>query len=289
MLWLSPTATFNTRRLSQMPANKDTSNSPVGPTSGKVLLVGSGPGDPDLLTVKALKAIETADFILFDTLVAKPILDLAGPQTELINVGKKGYGHNRPQNEINALMLKLAQDGNKVVRLKSGDPLIFGRAGEEIETCQKAGIPFEIVPGITAAQGAAARLSVSLTHRHEARRLQYITGHDASGKLPTAIDWKVVADPQATTVVYMPRVTIKSLTEKAFAAGLDANTPAIIVINATRDNELQFKTTMGEIVDVIGEIDTTDPMLVLFGQSMHRAQLSETISRLRQDLAKGAA
>ena len=259
-----------------MPTNDNNSQTTTSSTThdcGSVFLVGSGPGNPDLLTVAALRALQTADVVLYDTLVAAPILDLIGAQAERIHVGKKGYGHNRPQGEINSLMVEMAQAGRKVVRLKSGDPLIFGRAGEEIEACQVAGIPLEVVPGITAAQGAAARMAVSLTHRHEARRLQYITGHDATGNLPECIDWKVVADPQATTVVYMPRVTISALAQRAEASGMDMATPAIVIVNATRENEMQFSTTMANIVATIEDTNTTDPMLVLIGKAMRRAQV----------------
>ncbi len=271
-------------RSTTSPQNSNTQKS----GGGRVLLVGSGPGDPGLLTLKALEALKTADVVLYDTLVAAPILELIGTQAERIHVGKKGYGHNRPQGEINAMMVDMARSGRCVVRLKSGDPLIFGRAGEEIEACQEANIPLEVVPGITAAQGAAARMAVSLTHRHEARRLQYITGHDASGKLPEAIDWRVVADPQATTVVYMPRVTISALTEKALAVGMNPATPTIVIINATRDNERQFKTTIAGLVQTVQDADTTDPMLVLIGQAMSRADVRE-VTGLDVKITQGAA
>ncbi len=280
---------IDSRNLMPTDDTKPKNTSPLTtPSRGSVMLVGSGPGDPGLLTVAALRALETADVVLYDTLVAEPILDLIGAQAKRIHVGKKGYGHNRPQGEINTLIVEMAQAGHKVVRLKSGDPLIFGRAGEEIEACQSAGIPLEVVPGITAAQGAAARMAVSLTHRHEARRLQYITGHDATGNLPESIDWTVVADPQATTVVYMPRMTITALAERAAASGMDMSTPAIVIINATRDNELQFKTTMADIVATVEKAQTTDPMLILIGQAMSRAQVSDALS---SDLkpAQGAA
>lgn len=245
-------------------------------TRGRVLLVGSGPGDPDLLTVRALRELQTADVVLFDTLVAKPILALIGAGAERIHVGKKGYGDTRPQGEINDRMVGLALRGKRVVRLKSGDPLIFGRAGEEIDACRAAGVPVEVVPGITSAQGAAARLTVSLTHRHEARRLQYVTGHDTTGGLPESIDWKAIADPQATTVVYMPRRTIGALAERAMAAGLDPATPAIVVVNATRPDEAIVTTTMAEIVATVAATDTPDPTLVLIGNAMRRATLPET-------------
>lgn len=240
-------------------------------TAGRVLLVGSGPGDPDLLTVRALRELQTADVVLYDTLVAKPILALIGRQAERIHVGKKGYGDTRPQDEINARMVALALEGKRVVRLKSGDPLIFGRAGEEIDACRVAGVPVEVVPGITSAQGAAARLSVSLTHRLEARRLQYVTGHDNTGGLPESLDWGAIADPQATTVVYMPRRTIGALARKALEAGMDPATPAIVVVNATREDEVVVASTMAWIEAAVAGTDTPDPTLVLIGWAMARA------------------
>ncbi len=241
--------------------------------TGRVLLVGSGPGDPDLLTVRALRELQTADVVLYDTLVAKPILALIGAQAERIHVGKKGYGDTRPQDEINARMVALALAGQRVVRLKSGDPLIFGRAGEEIEACRAVGVPVEVVPGITSAQGAAARLTVSLTHRLEARRLQYVTGHDNTGGLPESLDWSAIADRQATTVVYMPRRTIGALAQRALAAGMDPATPAIVVVNATRPDEVMVATTMAAIEAAVARTDTPDPTLVLIGWAMARAVL----------------
>ena len=242
-------------------------------TIGRVLLVGSGPGDPDLLTVKALRALQTADAVLYDTLVASAVLDLIGPRAERIHVGKKGYGDTRPQDEINSRMVALALAGLTVVRLKSGDPLIFGRAGEEIEACRAAGVPVEVVPGITSAQGAAARLCVSLTHRLEARRLQFVTGHDNTGGLPESLDWRAIADPQATTAVYMPRRTIGALAKKAMAAGMDPATPAIVVVNATRLDEQIVVSTMAGIVGAVAATDTPDPTLVLIGWALARAKL----------------
>lgn len=238
---------------------------------GRVVLVGAGPGDPDLLTVKARRLLEEADVVLFDTLVGPAVLALIGTRVERIHVGKKGYGHTRPQDDINAQMVALALAGHLVVRLKSGDPLIFGRAGEEIEACRRAGVQVEVVPGITSAQGAAARLCASLTHRKVARRLQYVTGHDMTGGIPEAIDWRAVADPQATTVVYMARRTMPALAARALAAGLDPATPAIVVINATRPDERMLRTTMAGIVAAMEATETTDPTLVLIGAAMAEA------------------
>ena len=246
---------------------KQPSQAPLTP-EGRVTLVGAGPGDPDLLTVKALRLLRDADVVLYDTLVAPEVMVLVGAQAERIHVGKKGYGDTRPQDEINARMVALAQAGRHVIRLKSGDPLIFGRAGDEIEACQAAGVPVEVVPGITSAQGAAARLCASLTHRHVARRLQYVTGHDATGGLPESLDWRSIADRQATTVVYMPRRTIGELVRRVLAAGMDAATPAVVVVNATRPDERMERTTVGEVEAAVAALTGSEPMLVLLGWAM---------------------
>jgi uroporphyrin-III C-methyltransferase/precorrin-2 dehydrogenase/sirohydrochlorin ferrochelatase len=212
-----------------------------------------------------MRALQMADVVLYDTMVTEPVLALIGPKAERIHVGKKGYGHSRPQAEINDQMITLARAGQCVVRLKSGDPLIFGRATEEIDACRSAGVPMEIVPGITAAQGAAASLCTSLTQRGVARRLQYITGHDMTGDLPQSIDWSIVADPSTTTVVYMPRRTIGAFGAAAAKAGMNASTPAVIVVNATRPDERCVRTTMARIVEALEATATTDPTLVLVG------------------------
>ena len=186
---------------------------------GSVTLVGAGPGDPELLTLRAVRALQSADVILFDDLVSPEILEFARREAKKMLVGKTGHGPSCKQDEINALMVGLAKAGRRVVRLKGGDPMIFGRAGEEIAACRKAGIAVEVVPGITAAQGAASRLGVSLTQREVARRVQYVTGHGADGALPTDIDWRSLADPAATSIVYMPVKTLGELAARAITAG----------------------------------------------------------------------
>ena len=179
--------------------------------NGSVTLVGAGPGDPELLTLRAVRALQSADVILFDDLVSRDVLDFARREARKLLVGKTGFGPSCKQEDINALMVSLAQQGKRVVRLKGGDPLIFGRAGEELDACEAAGIAVEIVPGISAAQGAAARMGLSLTDRKHSRRLQYITGHAQSGKLPNDIDWRALADPATTTAIYMPVRTLEAL------------------------------------------------------------------------------
>jgi uroporphyrin-III C-methyltransferase/precorrin-2 dehydrogenase/sirohydrochlorin ferrochelatase len=182
-------------------------------------------------------------------------------------VGKSGHGPSCRQQDINALMVSLAAAGRRVVRLKGGDPTIFGRAHEEIAACHDAGISVEVVPGITAAQAAASRLGVSLTLREDARRLQYLTGHGADGRLPDNIDWRALADPIATTVVYMPAKTLSDLVARAISAGLDPATPAVAVARATRPGEAILATTIGELPARLAAAALPGPLLVMFGRA----------------------
>jgi uroporphyrin-III C-methyltransferase / precorrin-2 dehydrogenase / sirohydrochlorin ferrochelatase len=234
--------------------------------TGSVALVGAGPGDSELLTLRAVRALQSADVILIDDLVSPEILDFARREARKMLVGKTGHGPACRQDEINALMIRLARAGKRVVRLKGGDPMIFGRAGEEIEACRAANLSVEVVPGISAAQGAAARLLVSLTHRAEARRLQYVTGHDRDGTLPADIDWQSIADPAATTVVYMPKKTLRELARRAMSHGLDPATPAVAVANTTRPDETIVAGTIGDIADRIDAAALNGPALVMIGR-----------------------
>ena len=240
----------------------------VQANTGSVVLVGAGPGDPELLTLRAVRALQSADVILIDDLVSPQVLDFARREAKKMMVGKTGHGPACKQSEINELMVKLATAGKRVVRLKGGDPMIFGRAGEEIAACRAANIPVEVVPGISAAQGAASRLLVSLTHRAEARRLQYVTGHDRHGKLPADIDWQAISDPSATTIVYMPKKTLRELSTRAIAQGLDTATPAVAVANATRPDETIVVGTIGDIADRIDADAPDGPVLVMIGKVM---------------------
>ena len=233
---------------------------------GSVALVGAGPGDAELLTLRAVRALQSADVILIDDLVSPQVLDFARREAKKMLVGKTGHGPACKQSEINDLMIKLARSGKRVVRLKGGDPLIFGRAGEEISACRAADIPIEVVPGISAAQGAASRLLVSLTHRVDARRLQYVTGHDRDGNLPADIDWRALADSAATTVVYMPKKTLAQMSAHAIAHGLDPATPAVAVANATRPDETVIAATIGDIASRVSASETGAPVLVMIGK-----------------------
>ena len=197
--------------------------------TGKVTLVGAGPGDPELLTLKAVQALQSATVILYDNLVGAGILELARREATRIPVGKTGYGPSCKQDDINRKLVELSHAGENVVRLKGGDPLIFGRASEEIDACTAAGIEISVIPGISAAQAAASSLLVSLTERRHARRVQFVTGHGADGRLPQDIDWSAVADRKVTTVLYMPRKTLDEFVRSALRKGLDPATPAIAI------------------------------------------------------------
>ncbi|HEY1545359.1 MAG TPA: siroheme synthase CysG [Xanthobacteraceae bacterium] len=232
---------------------------------GSVTLVGAGPGDPELLTLRAVRALQSADVILFDQLVSPGVLDFARREAKRMLVGKAGYGPACKQDEINRLMIALARAGKRVVRLKGGDPLIFGRGGEELAACRAAGLAVEVVPGITAAQGAASRLGVSLTHRSTARRLQYVTGHGSDGQLPRDIDWKSIADPVATTVVYMPARTFADLARVGIANGLDPATPAVAIVKATRPDEIVAAAPIGDLPGRLTELPP-GPVLVMIGR-----------------------
>ncbi len=234
---------------------------------GFVTLVGAGPGDAELLTLRAVRALQSADVILYDDLVSSDVLEFARREAKKMLVGKSGYGPSCQQTDINALMVGLAKSGKRVVRLKGGDPMIFGRAGEEIDACRKAGIAVEVVPGITAAQGAASRLGVSLTHRKEARRLQYVTGHAADGKLPRDMDWRSLADPSVTTVIYMPVKTLGELAAIAIAEGLDPETPAVAVARATRPDEITIAAPIGELPARLKAADLPGPIVVMIGRA----------------------
>jgi uroporphyrin-III C-methyltransferase/precorrin-2 dehydrogenase/sirohydrochlorin ferrochelatase len=234
--------------------------------NGSVTLVGAGPGDPELLTLRAVRALQSADVILFDDLVSRDVLDFARREARKMLVGKTGYGPSCKQDEINALMVSLARQGKRVVRLKGGDPLIFGRASEELDACRAAGIPVEVVPGITAAQGAAASLGIPLTDRGHARRMQYITGHARNGALPDDIDWRSLADPTATTAVYMPVKTLAALVAHAVEQGLDPATPALAIARATRPDQATVTAAIGDLPERLKQAALPGPVLVMIGE-----------------------
>ncbi|MDG5496073.1 siroheme synthase CysG [Niveispirillum sp. BGYR6] len=241
------------------------------PPTGSVTLVGAGPGDPGLLTVKAVQAIAAADVILHDALVPDSILALARRETRLISVGKRAGCRSVPQEFTNRLMVSEARRGQRVVRLKGGDPFIFGRAGEEAAFLREQGVGVEIVPGITAAMGAAAQLGIPLTHRGVARSLRIVTAHCRTEAETDLIDWASLADPSTTLALYMGRDRLSTIAENLIGAGLPAQTPAALVANATRpDMQVQFA-PLTALAGGSVLIDGTAPSLILIGNAVAQA------------------
>jgi len=242
------------------------------PINGKVYLVGAGPGDPDLLTVKAHALIRAAQVILHDDLVSTPILALANPHAMVVNVGKRCGTKNITQSEINRLMIASARRGLSVVRLKSGDPGIFGRLAEERDALESACVPYEIVPGITAALSAAASLGVSLTDRRTSSRIVVVSAHRAheneNERLP---DWRSLASNNSTLVIYMPGRNFAALQQELLEAGLNADTPAAVVSAVSTPEQREHSTTLGQL-------DSAPPMpapsILLIGRTLERATRS---------------
>jgi uroporphyrin-III C-methyltransferase len=234
-------------------------------TRGKVFLIGAGPGDPELLTVKALRLLGNADAVVFDRLVSPEIMALVPEGTRLIDVGKMPDFHKVPQDEINALVIGLASEGLIVVRLKGGDPLIFGRGSEEATELKRAGIPFEYVPGITSAQGAAASTGVPLTHRGLASGVRYVTGHRAhDARLD--LDWEGLSDPDTTLVIYMAAMNIAEITFNLMRHGLAASTPAMAVSAATTPREMHVVSTLGQVASIVAVEEPPAPVLFIIGK-----------------------
>ncbi|HET6377331.1 MAG TPA: siroheme synthase CysG [Methylocella sp.] len=235
--------------------------------AGSVAIVGAGPGDPELLTLKALRALQSADVVLYDDLVAPEIVDMARREAEKIPVGKRGYKPSCRQDHIVSLLVSLASQGRQVVRLKGGDPMIFGRANEEITALRAAGIRVEVIPGVTAALGAAASLQISLTERMKARRLQFVTAHAHDGKLPEDIDWTALCDPRASTVVYMGVKTLDRLTERLLSHGMNPKTPALLIERATWPDERRIAATVGELAGQVAAAKPSGPCVILIGET----------------------
>jgi uroporphyrin-III C-methyltransferase len=235
---------------------------------GSITLIGGGPGDIDLLTLRAVERLRAADVILYDDLAGDEILTFANPEAELIAVGKRA-GHPSPkQQEVSRLMIGYAKLGKRVVRVKSGDPAIFSRADEEISAAREAGVPIEIVPGITTATAAAAYLGTSLTKRGVARRVQMVTGHDIDGKLPEDLDIAALADPGATTCVFMGKATFALLADKLIAHGLSADTPAVVVESLGSPATTVMAGTLKEIATRLAAAKPQGPCMILYGEAL---------------------
>lgn len=232
---------------------------------GTVVFVGAGPGDPELLTLKAVRVLQSADVILHDDLVGPAVLDLARREARRIAVGKRGGRASVAQADIVAALLAEAAAGRSVVRLKGGDPTVFGRLSPELDACRAAGIPVAVVPGVTAASGAAASLGLSLTHAQAAPRLQFVTAHAPDGRLPDDVDWRALADPRATTAVYMGVRTAGALAARLLAEGLPEDTPVLLVQAATTSDETHLRTTLGGLPAAAATIAESGPTLLLIG------------------------
>jgi len=236
---------------------------------GVVHLVGAGPGDPDLLTIKALKVLQAADVIVHDGLVSAEILDLAPSSARRIDVAKRKSRHTLPQDDINQLLVALALEGFTVVRLKGGDPFLFGRGGEELAACREAGVPCHVVPGVTAALAASAGAGAALTHRGLAQAVTFVTGHAAHGD--PDLDWIALARSNQTVVIYMGVSTAGLIAERLIAAGRAASTPALIVENASRADERRILTTLHGLAVAAGGLK--GPALLMVGEAMAMAQV----------------
>jgi len=245
-----------------------TASGPVPPDAtsrGSIALIGGGPGDVDLLTLRAVERLRAADVILYDDLAGDEILSFARPDAELIAVGKRA-GHPSPrQQEVSRLMIGYARLGKRVVRVKSGDPSIFARADEEIGAARAAGVPIEIVPGITTATAAAAYLGTSLTKRGVARRVQMVTGHDVDGRLPVDLDLAALADPGATTCVFMGKATFAALADKLIAHGLSGATPTVVVESLGSPSTHVMAGSLTEIQLRLAAEKPAGPCLILYG------------------------
>ncbi|WP_372803753.1 uroporphyrinogen-III C-methyltransferase [Paracoccus seriniphilus] len=233
--------------------------------SGFVSLVSAGPGDPELLTLKAVRRLAQADVVLFDDLASGPVLDHAGAQAELISVGKRAGRPSARQEHVNELLVSHAQAGRRVVRLKSGDAGIFGRLEEELVALTQAGIPFEIVPGVTSASAAAAAAGIPLTRRLTSRRVQFVTGADVTGHLPEDINWAALADPAVTTVVFMGQRSFPRLAEGLRAHGLPSETPALFAEAVGHPHQRLVRTTIGELAQMMAEAKVVQPGIILYG------------------------
>ncbi|MFD2237063.1 siroheme synthase CysG [Aureimonas populi] len=242
------------------------------PAGGRVTLVGAGPGEAELLTLKAVRALQAADVILFDDLVSGEVLELARREARRMLVGKRGGRESCRQEDINAMMVKLAKAGKNVVRLKSGDVSVFGRAGEEIAELKRHAIPVSLVPGITAASAMAAAFGVSLTHRDHAQELRLVTGHSRTGSLPQDLDWAALAGPHATTIFYMGGRMAGTIAARLVAVGVDPATPVAVAANLSRHDETRATGRLRDLAAIVEAIGLDNPILIgvgnVFGEAL---------------------
>ncbi len=248
-------------------------DSDTAASKGEVYLVGGGPGDPDLLTFRALRLMQQCDVCVYDKLVSPEVMELVRRDAELIYVGKERDQHTMPQEEINELLAKLALQGKRVLRLKGGDPFIFGRGGEEIETLMELGVPFQVVPGITAANGVSSYAGIPLTHRDYSQACLFITGHHKDGSIN--MDWVAMSRPNQTVVIYMGLVGLKEICEKLIAHGVSASMPVAVVQQGTTQKQKVVAATLADLAEKVLEADMKPPCLTIIGEVV---KLRETLN-----------
>ena len=232
-------------------------------TTGRVALVGAGPGDAELITLKGARLLQTAEVVIYDNLVSAGILELISPTAERIFVGKMAGNHTMPQDDICQLLVGKALEGKSVVRLKGGDPFVFGRGGEEMDVLIEAGVPVDIVPGVTAALGAAASFGFPLTHRDHAQSCVFVTGHLKDHTVE--LDWPALARPGQTVVIYMGVTGLETISRELQAAGLPGDTPAALIYRATWPNEKAHKGTLATLPEVARAHKVKPPTLIVIG------------------------
>lgn len=233
--------------------------------SGFVSFVSAGPGDPELLTLKAAERLRAADVVLYDDLASGAILDHTRKGATLVSVGKRAGRPSAKQEHVSRLLVDYAATGATVVRLKSGDSGMFGRLEEEVDALRAAGVGYEIVPGVTAASAAAAMSGIPLTRRHTARRVQFITGADVKGELPEDLNWSALADPRALTAVYMGKRTFPALAARLIANGLSPDTPALLAESVGHPDQRLVRTTIQKLVEQLAQETVTATAVILYG------------------------
>ncbi|MFP7673273.1 uroporphyrinogen-III C-methyltransferase [Marivita sp. S0852] len=252
------------------------------PTIHPVAFVGAGPGDPDLLTLKALRALQTADVVIHDRLVSDAILSCIGPQARLLNAGKEGFGPSVTQSTINTMIVYMAQTGAQVVRLKSGDPTVFGRLDEELDALHAADIAYTIVPGLTSASAAVAALGQSMTKRGRNTSVRFITGHDMQGYADH--DWQTLAAPGEVAAIYMGKRAARFMQGRLLMHGANPSTPVTIVENASRQNERIVEATLATLPSVLAEAGLSGPALLIYGLSPRAATPAAAMPKPVQEM-----
>lgn len=252
--------------------------------NGFVSLVGAGPGDAELMTIKALRLIKQADVVVYDRLVSADILEMIPSGVSRVSVGKEVGKHCVPQEQINDIIINLAKSGRRVVRLKGGDPYMFGRGGEEVLALRENHINFEVVPGVTAASGCSAYSGIPLTHRGMSRSVRFMTGHFRNDE-PLDINWQPVADPDCTLVIYMGMANLPYISEQLIAAGLAANTPAAAIENGTKENQFRVLSQLDQLADAIDQANMAAPVMIIVGEVV---SLADELDWFQAELEKSA-